>query len=88
MNEIMKFEPYSHTTKFFSLYDLSNMQAAFCFLKCLLNDIFYLTDTDIFASFIREMIYKKTHIKSSSISEEMLFAPCENYCSYFATLIC
>ena len=59
MNEIMKFEPYSHTTKFFSLYDLSNMQAAFCFLKCLLNDIFYLTDTDIFASFIREMIYEK-----------------------------
>ena len=27
----------------------------------LLNDIFYLTDTDIFASFIREMIYKNTY---------------------------
>ena len=30
------------------------------FLKCLLNGIFYLTETDIFASFIREMIYKRS----------------------------
>ena len=29
------------------------------FLKFLLNDTFYLTDIDIFASFIREMIYKR-----------------------------
>ena len=29
------------------------------YLKCLLNDIFHVTDTDIFASFICEMIYKR-----------------------------
>ena len=55
----MKFEHYSHTTKFLSLCVLSNMYTAFYFFKCLLNDIFYLTDTDIFASFIRKMIYKR-----------------------------
>ena len=31
------------------------MQTAFYLLKFLLNDVFYLTDTDIFASFIREI---------------------------------
>ena len=35
------------------------MYTPFYFLKCLLNDIFYLTETDIFASFICEMIYKR-----------------------------
>ena len=29
------------------------------FSQYLLKDIFYLTDTDIFASFIRRMIYKR-----------------------------
>ena len=27
------------------------------FLKCLLNDIFQVTDTDIFSSFIREIVF-------------------------------
>ena len=68
MNKRIKFEPYSQTTDFLSLCVLSNMLTAFYFRKCLFNDIFYLTDTDIFASFIREMIYE-THIKSSNTSE-------------------
>ena len=41
------------------MFDLLNMQTAFYFLKFLLNDIFFLTETDIFASFIRGMIYKR-----------------------------
>ena len=59
MNKRMKIEPYSHTAKCLSLCVLSNMLTAFYFLKSLLNDIFHVTDTDIFASFIREMIYKR-----------------------------
>ena len=55
----MKFEPYSQTTKFLSLCVLSNMLTAFSFLKCSLNGVLYLTDTDIFASFICEKIYKR-----------------------------
>ena len=35
------------------------MLTAIYFLNFLLNDIFDLTDTDIFGSFIREMIYKR-----------------------------
>ena len=82
MNKRIKFELYSHTTIFSSLCVL----LAFYFLKLLLNDIFYLTYTDIFASFICEMLYKR-HIYEN-ISEEMLDAPQENYCCCFTTLIC
>ena len=64
------------------------INSIFYFLKCSLNDIFDLTDTDILAPFIREMIYMKMHIKSSNISNGMLDAPQENYCCCFTTLIC
>ena len=36
-----------------------NMVNNILFLKCLLNDIFQVTDTDIFSSFIREIIFQR-----------------------------
>ena len=58
MNKRMKFESYSHTTKLkvCALYQIGKQH--FIFLN-LFNDIFYITGTDIFASFICEMIYKR-----------------------------
>ena len=55
------------------LYLLSYMLTTFYFLKCLLNDIFHVIDTDIFASFIREIIYKR-RILCHQTSEEMFYA--------------
>ena len=66
MNKRMTFELYLHMTKFLSAF-YQICKQFFYFLKCLLNGIFNLTGTDIFASFIREMIYKRRIISLKHI---------------------
>ena len=59
------------------------MKTTIYFLKCLLNDIFHVTDTDIFASFIREMIYKRHILCHQTCQKKGFSALQENYLLLF-----
>ena len=59
MNKRMKFDLFTYNDFFKSVRFIKYVNSIF-FLKFILNDILYHTDTDIFASFIREMTLSST----------------------------